>query len=100
MGNNNNSGNYLSGEKKSGKNTGREKESRGKISYGKNLVTSKKFSHFFPNLFPSIRYTRENEHKFRVCVYCDKEGHKSSKCKTVAKVSERRLILSQKRLSF
>ena len=31
MGNNNNSGNYLSGEKKSGKNTGREKESRGKI---------------------------------------------------------------------
>ena len=31
MGNNNNSGNYLSGEKKSGENTGREKESRGKI---------------------------------------------------------------------
>ena len=33
-------------------------------------------------------------------VYCDKEGHKSTECKTVAKVSERRLILSQKRLSF
>ena len=45
-------------------------------------------------------YTRENEHKSRVCVYCDKEGHKSSKCKTVAKVSGRRLILSQKRLCF
>ena len=51
-------------------------------------------------MFSSIRYTRENEHKFRACVYCDKEGHKSSKCKTVAKVSERRLILSQKRLCF
>ena len=34
----------MSGEKKSGKNTGREKESRGKS--GKNLVTCKKFSHF------------------------------------------------------
>ena len=45
-------------------------------------------------------YTRENEHKSRVCVYCDKEGHKSSKCKTVTKVSGRRLILSQKRLCF
>ena len=33
-------------------------------------------------------------------VYCDKEGHKSTECKTVAKVSERRLILSQKRLCF
>ena len=45
-------------------------------------------------------YTRENEHKSRVCIYCDKEGRKSSECKTVAKVSERRLILSQKRLCF
>ena len=45
-------------------------------------------------------YTRQNEHKSRVCVYCDKEGHKSSECKTVAKVSERRLILSQNRLCF
>ena len=45
-------------------------------------------------------YTRENGHKSRVCVYCDKEGRKSSECKTVAKVLERRLILSQKRLCF
>ena len=45
-------------------------------------------------------YTRENEHKSRVCVYCKKEGHKSSECKTVGKVSERRLILSQKRFCF
>ena len=45
-------------------------------------------------------HTRENEHKSRVCVYCDKEGDKSGECKTVAKVSDRRLILSQKRLGF
>ena len=48
-------------------------------------------------------HTRENEHKSPVCVYCDKEGHKSSECKTVAKVSaniNRRLILSQKSLCF
>ena len=45
-------------------------------------------------------HARENEHKSRVCVYCDKEGHKSSERKTVAKVSDRRLILSQKRLCF
>ena len=44
-------------------------------------------------------HTRENEHKSRVCDI-NKEGHKSSECKTVAKVSERRLILSQKRLCF
>ena len=44
--------------------------------------------------------TKENEHISRVCVYCDKEGHKSSECETVAKVSDRRLILSQKRLCF
>ena len=44
--------NSLSGEKKSGKNTDREKESRGKISAGKNLVTCKKSSHFFPTFFP------------------------------------------------
>ena len=44
-----------------------------------------------------IYHTRENEHKCRACVYCDKEGHKSSEFKTVA---ERRLILSQKRLCF
>ena len=43
--------NYLSGEKKSGKNTGREKESWGKISSGKNLVTCKKFSLFSPTFF-------------------------------------------------
>ena len=45
-------------------------------------------------------YTRENGHKSRVCVYCDKEERKFSECKTVAKVLERRLILSQKRLCF
>ena len=40
----------MSGEKKSGKNTGREKESRGKISSGKNLVTCKNLV-TFPRLF-------------------------------------------------
>ena len=48
--------NSLSGEKKSGKNTGREKESRGKISSEKNLVTCKKFSHFSPIFFSPIKY--------------------------------------------
>ena len=43
--------NYLSSEKKSGKNTGREKESLGKISSGKNLDTCKKFSLFSPTFF-------------------------------------------------
>ena len=37
----------MSGGIKSGKNTGREKESRGKISSGKDLVTCKK-----PTVFP------------------------------------------------
>ena len=42
----------MSGEKKSGKNTGREKESPGEISSGKNLVPCKKlFPDFFPRLF-------------------------------------------------
>ena len=36
-------------------------------------------------------HTRENEHKSRICVYCDEE---------VAKVSDCWLILSQKRLCF
>ena len=40
---------------KSGKNTGREKESQGKISLGESLATCKKFSHFSPT-FPPIRY--------------------------------------------
>ena len=48
--------NSLSGEKKSGKNTGREKKDRGKISFGKNLVTCKKISHFFQTVFSPIRY--------------------------------------------
>ena len=47
-----------------------------------------------------IYHTRENEHKSRVCVYCEKESHKCIQCKTVAKVSNRRLISSQKRLCF
>ena len=44
--------NSMSGEKNLGKNTGREKESRGNISFGKNLVTWKKFSHFSRLFFP------------------------------------------------
>ena len=44
--------NSLSDEKKSGKNTGWERESWGKISLGKNLVTCKKSSHFSPTFFP------------------------------------------------
>ena len=43
-------------------------------------------------------HTIENEHKSRVCVSCDKEGHKSSEYKTIAKISDCRLVLSQKRL--
>ena len=45
--------NSLSDEKKSGKNTGREKS--WKNSLGKNLVTCKKFSHFSPTFFSPIR---------------------------------------------
>ena len=46
----------MSGEKKLGKNTGREKKTRGKVSPGKNLVT-------FPRLFFSpIRYKSLHEH--------------------------------------
>ena len=48
--------NSLSGGKKLGKNTGREKESRRKISSGKNFVTCKKFRHFSPTFFSPIRY--------------------------------------------
>ena len=51
--------NSLSGEKKLGKSAGREKESRGKISSGKNLVTCKKFSHFSPTFFSPIRYSSQ-----------------------------------------
>ena len=44
--------NSLPDEKQSGKNTGWERESQEKNSLGKNLVTCKKSSHFFPTFFP------------------------------------------------
>ena len=40
--------NSCSGGTKLGKNTGSQKGSHGKMSSGNNLVTYKKFSHFFP----------------------------------------------------
>ena len=73
--NNNNNNNWkkigidsLSGEKKSGKNTGRVKGSRGKISLGKNLVTCKKFSHFFPTFFSPIRYEINAGELLMLCI--------------------------------
>eukprot|EP00795_Rhopilema_esculentum_P000506 gene506-10185_t len=44
--------------------------------------------------------TRNSNYLPRSCVYCEHENHKSSECKKVVKVSERREILRQKRLCF
>ena len=35
-----------------------------------------------------------------VCVYCEKAGHRSSDCELVIGISERRLILSKKKMCF
>ena len=43
---------------------------------------------------------RREYKKPRNCAYCEKDGHKLSEWKTVACVSERRLKLSEKKLSF
>ena len=47
-----------------------------------------------------LYHTKEREQKTRICVYCEKEGHKSSDCKSVECVSDRRLKLSEKKLCF
>ena len=51
-----------------------------------------------PEKYPkreNVYHSKEKEQKPRVCVYCDKEGHKSSDCETVSKIADRRVILSQ-----
>ena len=42
---------------------------------------------------------KANYHQ-RVCVYCENVSHKSTECKKITKVHERREILKQKRLCF
>ena len=34
------------------------------------------------------------------CMYCNKKDHKSTNCKTVAKVEDRKRLLSEKKLCF
>ena len=43
----------------------------------------------------NVYHTKESEQKSRSCIYCEKEGHKSSGC-----VSDRRLKLAEKKLCF
>ena len=48
----------------------------------------------------NVSHTKEREQKSRSCVYCEKEGHKSSKCKTVECLSDCRLKLAEKKKCF
>ena len=42
-------------------------------------------------------HTKEEGQKSRMCIYCNKEGHnKSNDCKTIEKISGRRLKISKK----
>lgn len=43
---------------------------------------------------------RNSNFQQRLCVYCEKDNHRSTECKTVATVGERRDVLKQKRLCF
>ena len=45
-------------------------------------------------------FIKEREQESRSCIYCEKEGDKSSECKTVERVSDRRLKLPEKKLCF
>ena len=44
--------------------------------------------------------TSQDIWKPKPCVYCNKEDHKSTDCKTVTKVEDRKRILSEKKLCF
>lgn len=44
--------------------------------------------------------TRQQEQKPRSCVYCDDSGHRSTECKKVATVADRRKILGEKQRCF
>ena len=44
--------------------------------------------------------TQQKEEKMRGCVYCDKPDHRSTDCKTVSTLEERKRSLSNKRLCF
>ena len=48
----------------------------------------------------NVYHTKEREQKSRSCVYCEKDGHKSSDCKAVECVSDHRLKLAEKKLCF
>ena len=48
----------------------------------------------------NVYLTKEREHKTHRCVYCEKEGHKSSEFIAVECVSDCRLKLSEKKLYF
>ena len=68
----------------------------------------KKWSNRNPKISPSPEKDFKHEsayqindkkYKFLECIYCEKSGHKSSDCKTVSDIKERRLILSKKYVS-
>ena len=44
--------------------------------------------------------TRESNSKLRVCIYCEKSGHKINKCESVSSIEEHRLVLARKKLCF
>ena len=44
--------------------------------------------------------TRQQEHKSRSCVYCDDPSHRSTDCKKVVSVGDRRKILGEKQRCF
>ena len=43
---------------------------------------------------------RESNPNPRVCIYCEKSGHKVCECESVSSIKERRLILPKKKLCF
>ena len=48
----------------------------------------------------SAYQTNDKKYKHRDCVCCEKSGHKASDGITVSDIEERRLILSEKKISF
>ena len=47
-----------------------------------------------------VYQTRQAEHKTRACVYCETTEHKSSACNTVTEITERKKLLTEKRLCY
>ena len=45
-------------------------------------------------------HPKDKEQKSLVCVYCDKEGHKSSDCQTISQIFYMKIILFQRKLCF